>query len=52
MTLVENKLRSWAEIYPNLYMISIFACCRQLYQPEIMTGYCVDDILGSAKSVD
>ena len=28
MYLVEKKLRFWAEIYPNLYIISIFACCR------------------------
>ena len=36
---VEAKLRVWAEIYPNLYTIGIFACCRQLYDPEIMSGF-------------
>ena len=24
----ELKMRSWAEIYPSTYIISIFACCR------------------------
>ena len=24
----EAKLRTWAEIFPNLYIIGIFACCR------------------------
>ena len=24
----EGKLRLWAEIYPNAYIIGIFACCR------------------------
>ena len=26
----ERKLRLWAEIYPNAYIVGIFACCRQL----------------------
>ena len=24
----EAKLRLWSEIYPNAYIIGIFACCR------------------------
>ena len=32
----ESKLRVWAEIYPNLYVIGVFACCRQLWDPETM----------------
>ena len=35
---VEKKLRMWAEIYPNAYIIGIFACCRQLWDSEEMTG--------------
>ena len=34
----EAKLRLWAEIYPNCYIIGIFACCRQLYDHSTMTG--------------
>ena len=34
----EAKLRSWAGIFPHAYIISIFACCRQLYNKETMTG--------------
>ena len=37
MLSAEAKLRSWAEIYPHAYIISIFACCRQLYDPKKMT---------------
>ena len=25
---IEIKLRNWAEIYPNAYIVGIFACCR------------------------
>ena len=32
----EAKLRSWAEIYHQVYTIGIFACCRQLYDPVRM----------------
>ena len=28
MLQAEAKLRIWAEIYPNSYIIGIFACCR------------------------
>ena len=31
MLRAECKLRSWAKIYPNAYIIGIFACCRQLF---------------------
>ena len=24
---VESKLRSWAQLYPHMYVISIYACC-------------------------
>ena len=34
----EGKLRFWAEIYPNAYIIGIFACCRQLYDHKTMSG--------------
>ena len=34
----EAKLRLWAEIFPNAYIVGIFACCRQLYDPAKMTG--------------
>ena len=40
----EAKLRYWAEIYPNAYIICIFACCRQLYQKDIMTGYSFEEL--------
>lgn len=35
----EAKLRQWSEIYPNAYVIGVFACCRQMWDPETMTGY-------------
>ena len=38
MLSAEAKLRSWAEIYPNSYIIGIFACCRQLYDHKKMTN--------------
>ena len=34
----EAKLRLWSEIYPNAYIVGIFACCRQLYDHTTMTG--------------
>ena len=37
----EAKLRAYAEIYPNSYIISIFACCRQNYDPSWMKGQCI-----------
>ena len=37
----EAKLRAYAEIYPNSYIISIFACCRQMYDPGWMHGQCL-----------
>ena len=37
----EAKLRTFAEIYPNSYIISIFACCRQMYDPSWMKGECL-----------
>ena len=27
----EAKLRLWSEIYPNAYILGIFACCRQIF---------------------
>ena len=33
---VEAKLRSLAETFPNAYVVGIFACCRQYYNPEKM----------------
>ena len=38
---VEKKLRGWSEFYHNSYLISIFACCRQNYDPITMTG-CIE----------
>lgn len=35
----ESLLRCYAEIYPNSYMIGIFACCRQI-QPKFY-GQCI-----------
>ena len=37
----EAKLRTFAEIYPNSYIISIFACCRQMHDPTWMKGQCL-----------
>ena len=37
----EAKLRVFAEIYPNSYIISIFASCRQTYDPTWMLGTCI-----------
>ena len=37
--MAEAKLRGWAEIYPNSYIIGIFACCRQLYDQPTMSGF-------------
>ena len=34
----EKKLRQFAEIYPNAYVIGIFACCRQMYDHTWMEG--------------
>ena len=34
----EAKLRAWASIFPNAYLITIFACCRQIYQKDEMEG--------------
>ena len=28
---VENNLRTAAELYRNIYIVSLFACCRQNY---------------------
>ena len=39
----EQKIRIWAEIFPNFYGIGIFACCRQLWDPELMTGFISKD---------
>lgn len=36
MKKVEAKLRSLAETFPNSYVVGIFACCRQYYNPEKM----------------
>ena len=30
-----------AETYPNSYIIAVFACCRQLYDPSWMIGTCL-----------
>ena len=38
MCQAEAKLRGWAEIYPNAYIIGIFACCRQLYSEKLKVG--------------
>ena len=29
---IEQKLRSWAEDYPNAYIVGIFACCRNVFE--------------------
>ena len=39
---IESKLRSWASIFPHSYLISIFACCRQLYNEKTMVGFSRD----------
>ena len=38
MLRAEKKIRHWAEIFPNSYLIGIYACCRQLYSPNLSTG--------------
>ena len=35
----EYKVRYWAENFPNSYIISIFACCRQLWDDIKMSGH-------------
>ena len=35
---IEHILRTWSERYLNSYIVGIFACCRQLYNRESMTG--------------
>ena len=35
MLAAEKKVTSWAEIAPNGYFICIFACDRQIYQPDL-----------------
>ena len=37
----EKKLRLYAEIYPNAYVIGIFACCRQIWDHNWMQDQCV-----------
>lgn len=37
----EIKLRSFAEIYPNSYVIGIFACCRQPFEYVWNENKCV-----------
>ena len=32
----EGKIRYWSEIYPHAYFISLFACCRQIHDPDKM----------------
>ena len=36
MKKVELKLRTLAESFPNSYVVGIFACCRQYFNPEKM----------------
>ncbi len=35
----EEKVRLMATLNKNSYMITIFACCRQLYDGQKMQGY-------------
>ena len=42
---VEKKLRSWALIFPHAYLVCIFACCRQIYDKERMSGFPRDLVL-------
>ena len=35
----EEKIRLMASLCKNSYMITIFACCRQLYDEKKMQGY-------------
>ena len=37
----ECQLRIMAETFTNSYVIAIFACCRQLYDPTWMKGVCL-----------
>ena len=43
MLRAEKKIRHWAEIFPNSYLIGIYACCRQLYSPNLSTGIFSDE---------
>ena len=35
---VEHKMRNLSEAYTNGYIITIFACCRELYDHTFMCG--------------
>ena len=37
----ESQIRSMAETFANSYLIAVFACCRQLYDPSWMIGVCL-----------
>ena len=30
---VEKKMRQWAEIFPNSYIVCIFSCSRETFDP-------------------
>ena len=34
----EDKIRNFADTHPNSYQVSIFACCRDLFNAELMKG--------------
>ena len=38
---IENMLRDWSKMYLNSYIISIFACCRQIYDKQNVHTGCV-----------
>ena len=50
----EAKLRSYAEIYHNAYIIGIFACCRQTFDHTWMEGKCIskEEYEAKASSLD
>ena len=37
--MAEERLRAYARVYSNCYSVGVFACCRQLYDEDIMSGF-------------
>ena len=37
---VEASLRTLAIQNPNIYVVALFACCRQIFNPQKDTGFC------------
>ena len=34
MWFAEQNLRTIAEVFPNTYHVALFACCREIYDPQ------------------